>query len=67
MGGLVHGHTTFDDPLNKIGGPRMAEQVAEHWVRRPRRHGMPVDADVWLDMKSGVPFDLAGVHRLQGR
>jgi predicted DsbA family dithiol-disulfide isomerase len=51
MGGLVKNAAQFSDPLNKIGGPKMAEQVAVHWEEASRRHGMPVDAAVWLDMK----------------
>ena len=51
MGGLVEDATAFYDPLNRIGGPEMAQQVADHWREASARHGMPVDADVWLDMK----------------
>jgi len=51
MGGLVKDVTQFHDPLNRIGGPGMAEQVAEHWEEASRRHGMPVDEQVFLDMK----------------
>jgi len=51
MGGLVKNAGQFSDPLNKIGGPKMAEQVAGHWEEASHRHGMPVDAAVWLDMK----------------
>ena len=51
MGGLVEDAAAFQDPLNNIGGPQMAEQVAKHWEEASQRHGMPVDADVWLDMK----------------
>ncbi len=51
MGGLVEDVAAFHDPLNKIGGPEMARQVAEHWREASARHGRPVDADVWLDMK----------------
>ncbi|MHB1390943.1 MAG: DsbA family oxidoreductase [Thermoleophilia bacterium] len=51
MGGLVEDAAVFRDPLNHIGGPRMATQVAKHWREASSRHGMPVDADVWLDMQ----------------
>jgi len=51
MGGLVKDATQFSDPLNHIGGPEMAEQVARHWEEASQRHGMPVDARVWIDMK----------------
>jgi len=46
MGGLVEDATRFQDPLNHIGGPRMARQVADHWREASGRHGMPVDAAV---------------------
>lgn len=51
MGGLVRDISNFSDPRNKIGGAKMAEQVAVHWREASEKHGMPVDADVWLDMK----------------
>lgn len=51
MGGLVKDVTQFHDPLNRIGGPGMAAQVAEHWEEASRRHGMPVDAQVFIDMQ----------------
>ncbi|MHB0867457.1 MAG: DsbA family protein [Thermoleophilia bacterium] len=51
MGGLVEDASVFQDPLNHIGGPQMAMQVAKHWREASSRHGMPVDADVWLDMQ----------------
>lgn len=51
MGGLVKDVTQFHDPLNRIGGPGMANQVAEHWEEASHRHGMPVDAQVFIDMK----------------
>ncbi|MBE3066363.1 MAG: DsbA family protein [Chloroflexi bacterium] len=31
MGGLVEDAAHFKDPLNHIGGPQMAAQVAQHW------------------------------------
>ncbi|MDO8736081.1 MAG: DsbA family protein [Thermoleophilia bacterium] len=52
MGGLVEDTTRFRDPLNKIGGPGMHKQVAEHWRQAATRHGMPVDADVFIDYAS---------------
>jgi putative protein-disulfide isomerase len=51
MGGLVPDVSHFYDSLNRIGGEQMAEQVAAHWREASDKHGMPVDADVWLDMK----------------
>ncbi|MBE0429529.1 MAG: DsbA family protein [Thermoleophilia bacterium] len=50
MCGLVQDAASFRDPLNRIGGPGMARQIAEHWREASARHGMPVDADVWLDL-----------------
>jgi len=52
MGGLVEDTTRFRDPLNRIGGPGMHRQVAEHWRQAAMRHGMPVDADVFIDYAS---------------
>ncbi|MBI5871037.1 MAG: DsbA family protein [Actinobacteria bacterium] len=49
MGGLVEDAAKFRDPLNRIGGPDMNKQVAEHWRQAAARHGMPVDADVFID------------------
>ena len=51
MGGLVKDTRHFHDPLNQIGGPEMYRQVAEHWREASARHGMPVDANVFIDMK----------------
>lgn len=51
MGGLVKDVSQFHDPLNRIGGPGMSAQVAEHWEEAARRHGMPVDAQVFIDMQ----------------
>jgi len=51
LGGLVPDVSKFSDPLNNIGGPDFARQVAAHWEEASKRHGMPVDASVWLDMK----------------
>ncbi|MHB9111040.1 MAG: DsbA family oxidoreductase [Thermoleophilia bacterium] len=49
MGGLVEDTVRFKDPLNRIGGPGMHKQVAEHWRQAATRHGMPVDADAFID------------------
>ena len=51
MVGLVKDARHFQDPLNQIGGPEMYRQVAAHWREASRRHGMPVDADIFFDMK----------------
>jgi len=51
MGGLVEDIENFYDPLNRIGGENMFEQVAEHWEEASKRHGMPVDSRVFQDLK----------------
>jgi len=51
MGGLVDDIADFYDPLNRIGGDRMFEQVAEHWKDASQKHGMPVDVRVFQDIK----------------
>jgi len=51
MGGLVRDIDDFYDPLNRIGGEDMMEQVAAHWLDASRRHGMPVDPEVFSDAK----------------
>ncbi len=63
MGGLVKDIGRFYDPLNKIGGTGLFEQVAEHWAEASRRHGMPVDAGAWKelagDFRSSYPANIA--------
>lgn len=51
MGGLVKDTRHFQDPLNQIGGPEMYRQVADHWREASQRHGMPVNAEIFMDMK----------------
>lgn len=51
MGGLVEDIGRFSDPLNSIGGDRWHEQVAAHWIDASRRHGMPVDASIFFELK----------------
>ena len=51
MGGLVEDISTFSDPANSIGGENWYRQVAEHWVDASSRHGMPVDEQVYFDIK----------------
>ena len=51
MGGLVKEITTFADPGNAIGGENWYRQVADHWVKASFRHGMPVDEQVFFDIK----------------
>lgn len=51
MGGLVEDITTFADPSNAIGGENWYRQVADHWVEASSSHGMPVDEQVYYDIK----------------
>lgn len=51
MGGLVRDIGDFYDPLNRIGGENIMEQVAAHWLDASRRHGMPVDPTVFREAK----------------
>ena len=51
MGGLVADIKNFSDPGNRIGGSKWYEQVAAHWLEASSRHGMPVDEQVFFDLK----------------
>jgi protein-disulfide isomerase-like protein with CxxC motif len=51
MGGLVADMSNFYDPSNRIGGPKWYEQVAAHWLDASTRHGMPVDEQIFFDLK----------------
>ncbi len=51
MGGLVADMSSFRDPANRIGGPQWYSQVAAHWLDASRRHGMPVDEQIFFDLK----------------
>ncbi len=51
MGGLVEDMSTFHDSLNQIGGSLWYEQVAAHWLDASSRHGMPVDEQVFFELK----------------
>lgn len=51
MGGLVADIDQFYDPTNRIGGANWRQQVADHWLDASRRHGMPVDEQVFFDLK----------------
>jgi len=51
MGGLVEDIRQFYDPVNDIGGASWYRQVAAHWLDASGRHGMPVDEQVWYDVK----------------
>lgn len=46
LGGLVEDFETFHDVSNDIRNPG---DVAPHWEEASRKHGMPVDADVWTE------------------
>lgn len=51
MGGLVENIDTFFDPSNQIGGRDWYKQVTRHWLEASGRHGMPVDEQVFYDLK----------------
>lgn len=51
MGGLVEDINKFYDPANRIGGENWYRQVAAHWLEASRHHGMPVDEQVFYDIK----------------
>ncbi|MFQ5976161.1 MAG: DsbA family protein [Candidatus Hydrothermarchaeales archaeon] len=51
MGGLVADIKQFYDPANQIGGINWYKQVASHWIDASNRHGMPVDGQVFYDIK----------------
>lgn len=63
MGGLVRDIGDFYDPLNRIGGENIMEQVAAHWLDASRRHGMPVDPTVFREaereFRSTYPANIA--------
>ncbi len=54
MGGLVEDIRNFSDPGAGIGGDQWYRQVAEHWVDASHRHKMPVDEQVYYDIKNDV-------------
>ena len=51
MGGLVADIKTFCDASNGICGSTWHVQVAEHWLEASQRHGMPVDEQIFHDLK----------------
>jgi len=51
MGGLVEDMSVFSDPANGIGGANWYAQVASHWLEASARHGMPVDEQIFFDIK----------------
>ncbi len=70
MGGLVEDITVFSDPANNIGGVDWYRQVADHWVEASNHHGMPVDEQVYYDIKddfrstypASIAFKAAGLQ-----
>lgn len=54
MGGLVKDMRTFSDPGAGIGGEEWYRQVAEHWVDASHRHKMPVDEQIYFDIKNDI-------------
>ncbi len=54
MGGLVEDIRNFRDPGAGIGGDQWYKQVAEHWADASGRHKMPVDVQVFFDIKDDV-------------
>ncbi|MDM8562585.1 DsbA family protein [Candidatus Marithioploca araucensis] len=54
MGGLVEDIRNFSDPGAGIGGEQWYKQVAEHWAEASRHHNMPVDVEVYYDIKDDV-------------
>ncbi len=58
MGGLVEDFETFHDRANGIRTPA---DVSPHWEEAAERHGMPVDAGVWLEdpLNSSHPANIA--------
>ncbi len=54
MGGLVKDMREFSDPGAGIGGERWYEQVAQHWLEASGRHRMPVDEQIYYDIKEDV-------------
>lgn len=54
MGGLVEDIRNFSDPGAGIGGDQWYRQVAEHWTDASSRHKMPVDVQVFFDIKNDI-------------
>lgn len=51
MGGLVEDIKAFWDSTNGIGGENWHVPLAEHWAEASQRHRMPVDEQVFYDIK----------------
>ncbi len=54
MGGLVEDMRTFNDSGAGIGGELWYKQVADHWLEASERHKMPVDEQVYYDIKDDI-------------
>ncbi len=54
MGGLVEDMRKFNDPGAGIGGKMWYKQVADHWLEASDRHKMPVDEQIYYDIKDEV-------------
>lgn len=54
MGGLVEDMRKFSDPGAGIGGELWYKQVADHWLEASDRHKMPVDEQIYYDVKDDV-------------
>ncbi len=54
MGGLVEDMRKFSDPGAGIGGKYWYKQVADHWLEASNRHKMPVDEQIYYDIKDEV-------------
>ncbi|MGF1757223.1 DsbA family protein [Photobacterium sagamiensis] len=51
MGGLVKDIGNFSDPANGIAGTQWYRQVADHWVEASQQHKMPVDEQIFFEIK----------------
>ncbi|GAB3036457.1 DsbA family protein [Natronobiforma cellulositropha] len=63
MGGLVEDFETFHDGANGISDP---VDVAPHWEEAARRHGMPVDANVWYENPPNSSYPASIAYKAAG-
>ena len=71
MGGLVKDMRQFNDSGAGIGGKYWYKQVADHWLEASSRHKMPVEEQIYYDIKDEIfstyPASIAfEAARLQG-
>jgi len=63
MGGLVKDIANFSDSANGIAGDQWYRQVADHWVEASQQHKMPVDEQIFFEIKddynSSYPANIA--------